>query len=148
MFGFIVAAASFAGLVVLATRRHHGGYWGFRGRGLYRFLSHLGTTPGQEKVIRTAMEELRVASRQTWSSTRDARPELAELIRAERLDNAALHSWFDARHDNLRELELRIERAMGQIHDVLDERQKKEVANWVERGPRFGFGHHHCARAC
>lgn len=147
MFGFIVAAASLAGLVVLASRRRHHGF-GFRGRGLYRFLSHLETTPGQEKVIRTAIEELRVATRQTWSSTRDARPELAALIRAERLDNAALHSWFDARHDNLRELELRIERAVGQIHDVLDERQKTELANWLERGPRFGLRSRHYAGAC
>ncbi|HSC86922.1 MAG TPA: periplasmic heavy metal sensor [Polyangiaceae bacterium] len=140
MFGFIIAATSFAGLVFLAaTHRRHG----FRGRGLYRFLARLDTTPGQEKVIRSAFDELRSATRQTWVSARDARPELAELIRAERLDNAALSAWFEARHQTLRELEERIAGAAGRIHDVLDDRQKRELASWVERGPGFGWHRHH-----
>ncbi len=144
MFGFIVAAFSFTGLVLMARGRRYG----FRGRGMYRLFSRLETTPGQEKIIRGALEELRVATRQTWSTTRDARPALAELIRAEHLDGPALEAWFEARHDTLRELQGRIERAMATVHDVLDDRQKRELASWVERGPRFGFGYHHHARAC
>ncbi len=150
MFGFFVAAASFVGLVVLAARRRRY-YGGYGGRGLYRVLSRLETSPGQEKVIRTALEDLRQASRQTCSEARDARPQLAEMIRAEQLDKAALGSWFETRHDSLRDLQSRIERALGDIHDVLDDRQKKELAHLVERGPRFGFGFghsHHHASAC
>lgn len=136
MMGFFVAAASLAGLFVLGARRRQR-Y--FRGGGLYRVLSRLEASPGQEKVIRSAVEDLRQRTRAIWASSREARPELAELIRAERLDSNALDSWFEARFAALRDMQRGIQQRLAEIHDVLDERQRKELAHLVERTPRWGW---------
>ena len=136
MFGFFVAAASLAGLIVLNARRRRRS---FRGGGLYRVLSRLAASPGQEKVIRGTVEELRQRGRTLWTSAREARPALADLIRADRLDEQALDAWFESRFSALRDMQAGIRRGLSEVHDVLDDRQRKELAHLVERTPRWGW---------
>ena len=143
MFGFFIAAVSAAGLVLLARRRRHGFGGPFGRRGLYRFFQRLDTSPGQEKVIREAFADLREASRGAWTETRSARPELADLLRREKLDDDAIGSWFSARRSSLQDFETRFRDALRKVHDVLDERQRDLLADFIVSGPRFGWRHHH-----
>ena len=70
MFGFIIGTLSLIGLVkVLRHGRgwghgwHGGGYGGRRNWMLRRLFQRLDTTPGQEKVITEAFEELQEKAR-------------------------------------------------------------------------------------
>jgi hypothetical protein len=132
---------------------HHGGY-GYRGgydddapfggRGgprifLRMLFERLDTTPGQEKVIKSALEDLWQAKGELREELKQMRNDVARAVRGEVLDEAALneaHSRQDAVIAKLRE---RVTQAMRTIHEALDERQRGQVADMLERGP-FGGG--------
>lgn len=144
MFGFVFAAFCFFGLVALAVsrRRHRGA------RGFYRFFSRLGTTPGQERVLRNAMLDLRDASREVLSHTREARPELATILAESSFDEERVRAWLAVRKTELGTLEDRLLASLKQVHDVLDDEQRREFSSFVKHGPwifgRYahgGYGH-------
>ena len=158
MFGFLFGAACLLGLTAVARghhAHHHCGGMGFRSRGFGRgrargrwFLNHLldrlDTTPGQEKVIREAVDTLTDEFYDARRDFRGSRADVAEAIRASVLDRSAVEAIFD-RHDQV------IDRVRGsaldafaRVHDTLDERQRKILADIVESGP-FGraFGRFH-----
>ena len=151
MFGFFLGTACLIGLVALISRgrrryygHHH--YHGHRfGRGrwmLNALLDRLDTTPGEEKVVRETVEgfvdELHSARREFKGS----RGEVAQAVRGPSVDAALLETVF-ARHDqtiaHVRQSALA---AFGKIHDTLDDRQRKILADLIESGPfAHGFGH-------
>jgi Spy/CpxP family protein refolding chaperone len=153
MFGFLFGAACLLGLTATVARGRHdhhcGGHRsrGFgrgrgRGRGRYflnRLMDRLDTTPGQEKVIREAVETLMDDFHEARRDFRGSRTDVAQAIRAEVLDRASVEAIFD-RHDQV------IDRvrnsaldAFAKIHETLDQRQRKTLADIVESGP-FGRG--------
>jgi len=160
MFGFLFGAACLLGLTAVA-RGHHGyhhcgggfrsrGFGGGRARGRW-FLNHLldrlDTTPGQEKVIREAIDSLTDEFFDARRDFRGSRADMAEAIRASTLDRNAVEAIFD-RHDQV------IDRVRGsaadafaRIHETLDDRQRKILADIVESGPFGrgfgGFGRYH-----
>jgi len=150
MFGFLFGTACLLGLTATMARGRHGhhhchdrGERGFRfGRGrffLNRLLDRLDTTPGQEKVIReavdTVFEELHSAKREF----RGTRGDIASAIRDEDLNRAAVEEVFH-RHDrvigHVREVALS---EFAKVHETLDDRQRKILADILESGP-FGRG--------
>jgi len=135
MFGFVIAGVSLAGLIYLGLRRRHyggyGAYWAFR---------RLDTSPGQEKVIRTALSEARDVFRDFRASNRSAKEELVPLIEAENLDEQAVNSWLGARQRSFEELKPRLLQIAKTIHDVLDPEQRRKVARWAASS----HGYHHC----
>jgi hypothetical protein len=144
MFGFFIGAACLIGLVAVARRgrrgfyRHHGGFHGRRHAGRYLFhrvLDRLDTTPGQEKVIRSAMHDL---SEEAWglrSEVRATRVEIAAALREPELDKTRLDGVF-AKHDELIErLRASLLRSTEQVHSTLDERQRERLAEMIESGP-------------
>ncbi len=155
MFGFLFGTACLLGLTATVARGHHGrhhyherGERGFRfGRGrffLNRLLDRLDTTPGQEKVIReavdTVLEEMHAAKREF----RGTRVDIASAIRGEDLNRGAVEEVF-SRHDRVigrvREVAL-VE--FTKVHETLDDRQRKILADIVESGPfGRGFRRHH-----
>lgn len=136
MFGFIVAFVCLLGLLAMARPHHRHGHRGMRS--LSRLFRRLDTTPGQEKVIRDALIDLRDAARETWHDTRDARPELAAILRSEEVDDDALQAWLSARGLTFDELRPRIVNAIRRIHEVLDQRQRRALGDLVERGNLHG----------
>jgi hypothetical protein len=146
MLGFFIGAACLVGLVAVARSGrgrhfygHRGGWHGRRGFGgrylFHRILDRLDTTPGQEKVIRSAVHDL---SEEAWSlrsEVRATRGELAAALRAPELDKTLLDSVF-AKHDELIErLRASLVRSAEQVHGTLDERQRKQLADMIESGP-------------
>jgi Spy/CpxP family protein refolding chaperone len=150
MFGFLFGAACLLGLTATVARGHHGHHScggprarGFRhGRGRY-FLNHLldrlDTTPGQEKVIREAVDTLLDNLHDARRDFRGTRSDVAEAIRAEVLDRASVEGVFD-RHDQVidRVRQSALD-AFSKVHETLDQRQRKILAEIVESGP-FGRG--------
>jgi Spy/CpxP family protein refolding chaperone len=151
MFGFFFGTACLVGLAAMAARghhhRHHGGggygrgpFGGFRRRGLYRLFERLDTTPGQEKAIRSALDELHERVRDTFEELRDARKDVAEAFREERFDEERVSTLLEGPEARFRELREELAKTISKIHDALDPEQRARLARLVESGPRFAYG--------
>jgi Spy/CpxP family protein refolding chaperone len=145
MFGFFIGTACLIGFAALARRGRHHHFYGHRGchgrRGMggrfffHRILERLDTTPGQEKVIREAVSDLKDEAWGLRSEVRGTRSELAQAIRAPELDKALIDRVF-AKHDEVIEkLRAAVLRTTEQVHGTLDERQRKQLADLIESGP-------------
>ncbi|HEY2406684.1 MAG TPA: periplasmic heavy metal sensor [Polyangiaceae bacterium] len=151
MFGFVFGTACLIGLVALISRGHrHGchGHHGRRfGRGRGRFLlnallDRLDTTPGQEKVVRETVEgfveELHGARREF----RGSRVNVAQAVRGAAVDTGALQNVFEKQDQTIAHVRSAAVTAFGKIHETLDERQRKILADLIESGPfSHGYGH-------
>jgi len=153
MFGFLFGTACLLGLTATFARSRHEGHHcagghrsrGFRsGRGrfvLNRLLDRLDTTPGQEKVIREAVDDLMEDVQEARGEVHATRTDVAHAIRSETLDRGAIDAVFE-RHDRVIE---RVRQnaldSFGKVHETLDERQRKILAELIEAGPfARGFG--------
>jgi len=104
-----------------------------------RLMDRLDTTPAQEKVIREAFDGLMEQLHDARGEFRGTRAAIAEAIRGERLDRGGIEGVFE-RHDvvidRVRQNALD---AFDKVHETLDERQRKILADMIEAGP-FGRG--------
>ena len=147
MFGFLFGAACLLGLTATFAKDRHDGrhcFGGHRGRGfrsgrgrfvLNRVLDRLDTTPGQEKVVREALDTLLEDVREARSELYATRAEVAQAVRGETLDRGAIDGVFE-RHDSVID---RVRQnaldSFGKVHETLDERQRKILAELIEAGP-------------
>lgn len=150
MFGFFIGAACLVGLAVVARRGHHYGH-GYRhggchpmGRGLggrfffRRVLERLDTTPGQEKLIREAVSDLKAEAWDLRAEVRATRADLAQAFRAPELDAALLDRVFGKHDEVIAKLRASMRKAADKMHGTLDEHQRKQLADMIESGP-WGF---------
>jgi hypothetical protein len=148
MLGFLIGTVCLIGLLKLlrANRceRFHGGCGGSRrargfrrsGRGFWLrgLFERLDTSPGQEKVIKQSTEELFEATRGLRTELDHSRHELASAFRSGVIDETSMGEMF-ARHDEkLREFRTTVVGALVKINDALDEEQRRELADLLERG--------------
>ena len=151
MFGFIFGALCLGGLFMVMKHHGHGFHHGHghgcghghRGRGfgrhgLYRALAHLDTTPGQEKVIVAAVEELKDDASDLRSKVMASRQAIGSAIRGESLDEAALESLVAQHTSDFAAFGARAIAALAKIHEALDPEQRKRLARLIESGP-WGF---------
>jgi hypothetical protein len=164
MLGFIIGTVCLIGLIKVLRR---GGYYhrfGYGGRGwgagafggggwrgfggsywwLRSIFERLETTPGQEKVIVGALEDLRSSRAAVWDEVKQTRADLAQALSIGLIDDATLEETF-ARHDRmLAQLRVSFVETMKKVTEVLDERQRKLLAealqgrSWFGGGPRWG----------
>jgi hypothetical protein len=117
-----------------------GGGWGGPSvllRGLFRRLE---TTPGQEKVIAAAYDEMREATRAARGEVRASRADIAKAMRSPAVDEVLFGEMF-ARHDTaLETLRRAAVGAVAKVHDALDEKQRARFADLIEAGPGFFRG--------
>lgn len=145
MFGFLFGTVCLGGLFALLFGHGRGlrrGRHCRRGRfgrfGLNAALEHLDTTPGQEKAILAALDELRDGAAEVKRDLSDSRKDLGAAIRADELDEEALGALLGRYSANLSELGAKATVAVTRIHEVLDSEQRKRLARLVEGGP-FAF---------
>jgi hypothetical protein len=171
MLGFLFGTACLIGLFKVARGSCHGygceerygsgpggfgGRWGWRHGGhgprgfgprffLRRIFERLDTTPGQEKVIVQAADELRIALGNAKDQLRGTRSDFARIFRGEVVDEAAFADVF-LKHDTvISETRRSAVEAIRKAHEALSEEQRSQVADLVERGRR-GWdrgGHRH-----
>ncbi|HWO20113.1 MAG TPA: hypothetical protein VNO30_15105 [Kofleriaceae bacterium] len=114
-----------------------GNPWSRRGgrRWMLRAIfSRIDATPAQERAIVAEIDRLRERVRGVKSNLKDVRGDLAAAIRGATLDDAALGGALgraDGAHAEVRSAALDALRA---IHGVLDEKQRAQVADLLDRG--------------
>jgi Spy/CpxP family protein refolding chaperone len=165
MLGFIIGTVCLIGLIKVLRRGRgwyggwgHGGYGGCGHRGyggpagygygggfgggprrwfLRSLFERLETTPGQEKAILAAIDELRENRRVVHEEAKQTRADLARAVANGLIDDSTLEETF-ARHDRLlAQLRVSFVEALKKATEALDERQRKQVGDMLEGG-RFG----------
>lgn len=117
---------------------HRHGEWrrrgGRRGWWLRRVFEELDTSPGQEKAIKQAAEEVFAATRAMRGELDASRRDVASALRSGVVDETRMGELF-ARHDEkLREVRKAMVGALARVSDALDEDQRKHLADLIERG--------------
>lgn len=174
MIGFIIGTACLIGLIKVLRhgrggcgyggrcgRGGCGGGWGGRygheGRGgwggghgdparwmLRGLFERLDTTPGQEKVILAAVETLREKGREGKGALHATGGDVAKAFRGEHFDESAMADAFTRQDAALESMQKGAFEALAKVHEVLDERQRRELADMMERGvgmwSRWGAG--------
>lgn len=149
MFGFFFGTACLAGLIFALrhSRWHHhshgghgghGGRWSWRGRMRWLF-ERLDTSPGQEKVFVKAADDLTEAFEKMRDEARNARAAIAQAMRGEQFDAASLRELHEKHDALLAQMRETLRTAMAQVHESLDPRQRRELADLIEHG--FGYGY-------
>jgi uncharacterized membrane protein len=159
MIGFILGAVCVVGIAKMLRRRAwyghfgHGGYahgcgspMGFRTPGrrgpggpggrlaLRAVFERLETTPGQERVILAALDELRENRKALRDEAKQTRADLAHAIEGGLIEDSTLEDAF-ARHDRtLAQLRVGFNEALKKVVETLDADQRKELAGWIEGG--------------
>jgi Spy/CpxP family protein refolding chaperone len=135
MFGFIIGTACLVGFIAVYRRGAHGqGLFGVP-RWLFRKLD---TSPAQERVVRNAMASVKGEVRQFARDGKDARRELADILRADDFDSARVKHWFETREQDFSKVRESFVSALGEVYDVLDDHQRSTLASLVEKAPLRG----------
>ncbi len=145
MFGFIFGTACLAGLIYTVRRGRYGhgpggrhGRWSWRGRMRWLF-ERLDTSPGQEKVIVQAADELTEAFEKMRDEVSVTRAAMARSLRGETFDAASLRE-MDAKHDALLENKRKtLSTSLSRVHEALDPKQRRELADMLEHGWGYGW---------
>jgi Spy/CpxP family protein refolding chaperone len=123
--------------------RRWGGFFGGRGGGIGKsfwlraLFARLDTTPGQEREIRSAIEDLRERARDAKSGLPETRENLGKAVAGETFDDAAFEA-VSARVDATAEkMKDAVASALKRVHAVLDPKQRERLAEIVGKG---GFG--------
>ncbi len=113
--------------------RDGGAFW------LRALFERLDTTPGQEKVIKEAIDELRKNASELRDEGKHTRSDVAKAVKSPSFDETVMGELF-ARHDtHLEKMRKEVVGAIAKVHAVLDDKQRDTLAELIERGP-FGGG--------
>ena len=116
---------------------------GRRGGGIGRSLwlrhvfARLDTTPGQEREIRSAIEDLREQARDARAGAKDAREDLANAVRGDSFDDAAFGKAESRADATIAQMKGAFAAALQRIHAVLDPHQRERLADLLAKGPGF-----------
>lgn len=151
-------AAGIIGLVALAKRAffyrrfgygggrcgHRGHFRGGHGPGrswwLRALFSRLDTTPGQEREIRAAIEEVQRVAREAKQGVIGSREKIAKAVAGEVFDPSAVDdasAQVDAATARVKEA---FRAALEKVHGTLDVKQRERLAELLTKGTgRGGF---------
>ena len=104
---------------------------------LRAIFSKLDTTPGQEREIRSAIEDFQREARTAKDGLKGAREKLAQAFGPEALDEAVLIEARASAEDVTDKVKDAFATALRRIHGVLDPKQRERLAELLEKGPRF-----------
>lgn len=143
MFGFVIGTICLVLLIGVLRRRHrYGGWHGYGGHRsgfgprafLWRLLRRIDATPAQERVFRDEAAGLREAANGLRGELKASGRDLAVALRDETLDRQKLESVYRRQDEILAALRARLSESLGRVHSTLDERQRNELADLLERG--------------
>jgi len=126
---------------------HHGYYgygygrgpWGHHRGGPRRYminamLERIDATPAQERAIVAELEKLEDRIHGAKSGLKEARGDLAAALRGPVLDDAALGAVLGRVDGTTAEVRAAVLDALRNIHGVLDDRQREQVASVLDSG--------------
>lgn len=103
-------------------------------------FDRLDTTPGQEKEIRAAVEELFDKGQELRREARASRQDVAKLLRTETLDETILGELFSRHDERLRDMQKAFADALGRVHQSLDPEQRARLADYLAHQDERGYG--------
>jgi uncharacterized membrane protein len=138
MFGFLVGIATGVGLGACGRR----GGWrrGFGFGPLGWALDRIDASPDQARVIRNEVESFYDKAKELRRELRLSRDDIARAVRDETFDAETMGESFVRQDDRLRELRQDLVGALARVHAVLDERQRRRLADLLEGTGRGGYG--------
>jgi len=113
---------------------------GWRG-GPYRLMHFLGTTPGQEKVIREEIDLLRERGRLAREEVAAARGDVAEVLRADSFDRIRFDAALTRIDGAWSSFKATLGDSVARLHETLDARQRERLSDFLASrrgGPSFG----------
>ena len=113
--------------------RHHGGS-GRRRWMLHAALARLDASPAQERVIIGEIDKLAERVHGAKSSLKEARGDLAAALRGPVLDDAALGAVLGRVDAATAEARTATIEALRGVHGVLDDKQRANLADMLDRG--------------
>ena len=115
---------------------HHGfGFRHARGRMmLHALFSRIDASPAQERAIIGEVDRLQDRVRGAKAGVQDARGDLAAAVRGPVLDDAALGAVLGRVDAATSEARSAVLDALRGIHGVLDDKQRAQVADLLDRG--------------
>lgn len=144
MLGFLFGTACLVGLFMVLRR----GGWG-RGslRGGRRFLlrrvfERLDTTPGQERVIRDAVDDFFESTAALKSEAKRTRDDVATAMRGDALDETLFGEAFSRQDDGIQDVRKELVGMLARVHDALDDKQRRRLADMIEDGPPWSWHRH------
>jgi Spy/CpxP family protein refolding chaperone len=112
---------------------HRGGFRRARGRMvLHALFSRIDASPAQERAIIHEVDKLQDRVHGAKSGLRDARGDLAAAVRGPVLDDAALGAVLGRVDTATGEARGAVLDALREIHAVLDDRQRAQVADLLD----------------
>ena len=154
--GYVVGGLTLMGVAYLVGRRRgwrRGMYrgYGFGPRAWLRGLFYrLQTTPGQEKEIVAAVEDLMETWKKMRGEVKSWKDEVSASLAGDQLDEGRLQQLFERQRGGVEPLQTAFAKTLARIHEVLDGGQRKQFAELIAAGPmaytHFGgyHGHHRC----
>jgi uncharacterized membrane protein len=97
-------------------------------------LSHLDASPAQERAIIAEVDKLKERLRGAKSNLKDGRVDLAAAVRGPVLDDAALGAVLGRVDNATGEARAATLDAIRNIHAVLDDKQREQLADILDRG--------------
>lgn len=124
---------AFAGRAPWAGRRWHG-----LGRSVWlrAIFDRLDTTPGQEREIRAAIEDVQRAAREERDGLSSSRADLAKAIAGDVFDEAAIIEASTRVDGSASHVKEAFVTALRRVHAVLDPRQRERLSELLTNGPR------------
>jgi hypothetical protein len=109
-------------------------------RGLFE---RLGTTPGQERVILEAVTALRGQGTELRGAAESTGAAASKAFRADSFDVAVLGDAFAKQSMAVESAQKSVVEALHKVHEALDERQRRVLADMLDHGlDLFGRTHH------
>jgi hypothetical protein len=120
---------------------HDHGFRRARGFGPLGWLfRRLDATPEQERVIRAEVEAFLEKGAELKRELRLSRDDVANAVRAESFDEEVMGESFARQDDRIKDMRGAFVGALARIHDVLDERQRRRLADLLDSAPMRRFG--------
>jgi hypothetical protein len=113
--------------------------WSRRRGVVHSILDKLDATPAQEKVIWAAIDELKDVAKEMRGIGRDVRADVARAVRGSLLDDVALEGATARIDDASAKLRAAARAAIAKIHEALDDRQRKMIADMLDSSWRGGW---------
>ena len=170
MVGFFIGALCLVALIATSRGRRHGfagwGGWrgrhhghshgdpgdfdsgggdegpafGMRGHALRWLFRQLDTTPGQEKVIAQAFDDVRTELRSAKSEWKATKNDVTRAMAGEVFDANALDSVFTRHDDALVKVRTVVKTSLERVHEALTPKQREELAALLGKFKDRGFG--------
>lgn len=96
-------------------------------------FERLATTPGQERVILDAAEAMRLRVTASREALRATAGDAAKAFRGEHFDEGVMGESFAKQDEALEATQKALFEALQKVHEALDEKQRRDFADHIER---------------